>query len=87
MNSVKYIPCDARTAGQQLQAGLAASLPDMSKLDFLRVWHSIAYLYPGLHPDGFEDKASGWPASLRPFGSEAWRRANAGQLSRQQGQT
>ena len=40
----------------------------------------MAYLYPGLHPDGFEDPDSGWPAALKRFAAEAWRRAEAGEL-------
>lgn len=43
-------------------------------------WSSIAYLYPGLHPDGYDDRDSGWPRVLRCFASEAWRRADAGEL-------
>jgi len=31
-------------------------------LDFMfRAWSSAACLFPGLHPDGFEDADSGWP--------------------------
>jgi hypothetical protein len=37
-------------------------------------------LYPGLHPDGFEDDESGWPTALKSFAEEAWRRAEAGEL-------
>ena len=46
----------------------------------MRVWSSVAYLYPGLHPDGFEDAESGWPTALKRFAAEAWRRAKAGEL-------
>jgi hypothetical protein len=52
----------------------------LSKADFIRAWSSIAYLFPGLYPDGFEDAESGWPRVLRRFASEAWRRAEAGEL-------
>jgi hypothetical protein len=41
----------------------------------------LAYLFPGLHPDGFEDDESGWPRTLKAFAEEAWRRASAGRLS------
>lgn len=51
-----------------------------TKTDFIRAWSSIAYLFPGLHPDGFEDAESGWPRVLRRFAAEAWRRAEAGEL-------
>ena len=40
-----------------------------------------AYLFPGLHPDGYEDKDSGWPRVLKRFAAEAWRRADAGELA------
>ncbi|MCX6969313.1 MAG: hypothetical protein NTV93_04045 [Verrucomicrobia bacterium] len=48
---------------------------------FLRAWSTVAYLFPGLHPDGFEDEGSGWPRALRRIAAEAWRRAGAGELS------
>lgn len=51
-----------------------------TKPDFLRTWSSIAYLFPGLHPDGFEETDSSWPRVLRRFAAEAWRRAEAGEL-------
>jgi len=38
-------------------------------------------LFPGLHPDGFEEADSGWPRVLRRVAAEAWRRAEAGELS------
>jgi hypothetical protein len=47
----------------------------------LRAWCSVAYLFPGLHPDGFEDADSGWPRVLKRFAAEAWRRADAGELA------
>ncbi len=40
----------------------------------------MAYLYPGLHPDGYDDSESGWPRALKRFAVEAWRRAEAGEL-------
>ncbi|NOS99200.1 MAG: hypothetical protein HOP29_01070 [Phycisphaerales bacterium] len=42
---------------------------------------SLAYLFPGLHPDGFAEKDAGWPRTLRRFVAEAWRRADAGELA------
>ena len=47
----------------------------------MRAWCAIAYLYPGLHPDGYEAADSGWPRGLRRFAAEAWRRAGAGELT------
>jgi len=46
-----------------------------------RAWSSVAYLFPGLHPDGFEGADSGWPRVLKRFAAEAWRRADAGGLA------
>jgi hypothetical protein len=34
-------------------------------------------LFPGLHPDGFEAAASGWPSGLQHFVGEALRRSLA----------
>ena len=53
----------------------------MPKPDFLRAWCAVAYAFPGLHPDGYEDEGSGWPRVLRRFAAEAGRRAGAGELS------
>lgn len=47
----------------------------------LRAWSSVAYLFPGLHPDGFEAADSGWPRGLQRFAAEAWRRVEAGEIT------
>ncbi len=44
-------------------------------------WCSLAYLYPGFHPDGYRSKDSGWPRVLKRFAAEAWRRARVGKLA------
>jgi len=41
----------------------------------------VAYLFPGLHPDGFEEADSGWLRVLKRFVDEAWRRAEADELA------
>ena len=46
----------------------------------VRAWSSVAYLFPGLHPDGFEAADSGWPRGLKRFAAEAWRRVEAGEI-------
>lgn len=43
----------------------------------LRGYHQIFEHYPGLHPDGFDDKGSGWPEELKPICAEMWRRAGS----------
>jgi hypothetical protein len=59
-------------------------LSDLTKQEFLRVWCSIAYLFPGLHPDGFNEPESEWPRGLKRFAVEAWRRADVGELTDEQ---
>jgi len=80
MKTFHLIPDSARAAATQLRLGFAQPLENLSKADFIRAWSSIAYLFPGLHPDGFDDAESGWPRVLRRFATEAWRRAEAGEL-------
>ena len=80
MKTFHSIPDSTRAAATQLRIALAQSLETLPKTDFIRAWSSIAYLFPGLHPDGFEDAESGWPRVLRRFAAEAWRRAEAGEL-------
>ena len=45
------------------------------------MWCSLSFLYPGLHPDGFGSRGSGWPKHFKPFAAEAWRRFEIGELS------
>ena len=47
----------------------------------VRAWSSVAYLFPGLHPDGFQDADSGWPRGLQRFAAEAERRVAAGEIT------
>jgi hypothetical protein len=80
MKTFYFIPDSARTAATQLRFALGRPVENLSKADFVRAWSSIAYLFPGLHPDGFDDAESGWPRVLRRFAAEAWRRAEADEL-------
>jgi hypothetical protein len=84
MNAQLYIPSSRREAAQFLRTGRQTPPTKMSRGDFILVWSSVAYLYPGLHPDGFDDTDSGWPAALRPFACEAVRRAENGELADEQ---
>jgi hypothetical protein len=77
MNTHIFIPSSLRMAAQCLRVSWQSSLSDISKRDFVRLWSSVAYLYPGLHPDGFDETDSGWPTSLKRIAGEAWRRAEA----------
>lgn len=54
---------------------------ELPKEDFLARWCALAYLEPGLHPDGYEHDGSGWPENLKPYAAEAWRRCGLGELS------
>jgi len=81
MNAQLYIPSSQREAAQCLHAGYQNPPTEISREDFIRVWSSVAYLFPGLHPDGFADKDSGWPRPLKSFAAEAWRRAESGELA------
>ncbi|MGA3268254.1 MAG: hypothetical protein ABSE16_15675 [Verrucomicrobiota bacterium] len=79
-NSI-FIPNRLRSAGRELRLALKQPLNELPQKTFLRAWCSIAYLFPGLHPDGYQDADSGWPRVLRRFAAEAWRRADAGTLA------
>src|SRR4051794_28434329 len=75
-----YIPNCLKAAGREVRLALACPTDRLPKSQFVRVWSSIAYLFPGLHPDGFEYPESGWPTTLKQFATEAWSRADAGEL-------
>lgn len=81
MSTAIFIPSSQREAAQCLRTGCQNPPTDISREDFIRVWSSVAYLYPGLHTDGFADKDSGWPRPLKSFAAEAWRRAENGELA------
>ena len=81
MKTAVYVPDSFRSAGRQIRLALAAPLERASKEGFLRAWCSVAYLFPGLHPDGFDESNSGWPRPVKRFAAEAWRRAEAGELA------
>jgi hypothetical protein len=81
MKSDIYVPDSMRAAGREIRLALAMPLHRLPKINFVRAWCSVAYLFPGLHPDGFEDEDSGWPRALKTFAAEAWRRADTGELA------
>lgn len=80
MSDANYIPASLREAAQHLRAGWRNPPASLTKAYFVRTWSAVAYLYPGLHPDGFDEPDSGWPRVLKEFAAEAWRRAEAGEL-------
>jgi len=84
MKTCVYVPGSLRAAGAQLRASLRLDLSRLPRQEFVQAWCSIAYLFPGLHPDGFEADGSGWPEVLRRYAREAWRRAEGGELQDEQ---
>lgn len=81
MKTAIFVPDSPRSAGRQIRLALAVPMEQLPKPDFVRAWCSVAYLFPGLHPDGFEDADSGWPRAVKRFAVEAWHRAEAGELA------
>jgi hypothetical protein len=81
MKTFAYIPNSLRSAGRELRLAVSHPLEQLSHEQFVRAWSVVAYLFPGLHPDGYEDADSGWPRVLKCFAAEAWRRADAGELA------
>jgi hypothetical protein len=81
MKTFAHIPNSLRSAGRELRIAVARPLEQLSHEQFVRAWSVVAYLFPGLHPDGYEDVDSGWPRVLKSFAAEAWRRADAGELA------
>lgn len=67
--------------GLVLRLTLREPVEELPHGAFINVWHAIAYLFPGLHPDGYDEPDSGWPRVLKRFAAEAWRRAEAGELA------
>jgi hypothetical protein len=80
MKTFAYIPNSLRSAGRELRLAVAHPLEQLPREQFVRAWSVVAYLFPGLHPDGYEDANSGWPRVLKRFAAEARRRAEAGDL-------
>jgi hypothetical protein len=76
-----YVPPSVRTAERHLCIASTHSLKTLSKSEFLRAWCSLIFLYPGLHPDGYNCRGSGWPKALKAFAAEAWRRFQSGEIT------
>lgn len=75
------IPSSRIQARRLLRTSLSAVPEVLTTEEFTITWSAIAYMYPGLHPDGLFDEECGWPPALRPFAEEAWRRFDAGAIS------
>jgi len=81
MESSMHIPEHNGEAAASITMFVYQQLDTLSHSSFMKLWSAIAYLHPCLHPDGFEEASSGWPDELRPVATEAWRRAEAGELT------
>jgi len=75
------VPSSISAAEKQFDVGSTIELFALPHDDFVARWSAIAYLQPGLHPDGYECDDSGWPEDLKPYAAEAWRRCDIGELS------
>jgi len=75
MKSYLYIP-PSEACAQRHIAAVMKSRPDrLPRRLFLRAWCSIAWLHPGLHPDGYQCRDSGWPKDWHARRSGGGRRA------------
>jgi hypothetical protein len=81
MKETIVVPNSLRSAARELRHGFAGSVEQLPRNQFLKVWSAIFYLFPGLHPDGFDDAESGWPRILKQFAAEAWHRVESGEMS------
>ena len=64
-----------------LRSTFSLPLEPLSKSTFVRVWSSLCYAFPSLHPDGYESGDSGWPIELTRYAAEAWRRFEISELN------
>jgi hypothetical protein len=81
METLAYVPCSKNDAALILRLSFHKPVERLSREEFVNVWHAIAYLYPGLHPDGYDEPDSGWPRVLKRFAAEAWARFHADELT------
>jgi hypothetical protein len=76
-----YIPSSSNDADEQIRKCDGIPVGQVDGDVFVRAWCSISFLNPGLHPDDFESKDSGWSPDLLKFAAEAWRRYENGLIS------
>lgn len=84
MENLIPVPNSLHAAGRQIRVASTGPLEGLPKTEFVRAWCSIAYLFPGLHPDGFSEAGSGWPRVLKRFAAEAWRRYDVSDLQEEE---
>jgi hypothetical protein len=81
MHQKIFIPSSLKAAGCEVRTALNASLANITPDEFSRSWCALAYLFPNLHPDGFDELNSGWTRATAKFALEAWKRFESGELS------
>ncbi len=77
----RWIPVDEADARMRLAALTSTDIGSAGRALFLRGWHALFWLYPGLHPDGFDEDWEGGFEAYRPLAAEAFKRAEAGELA------
>lgn len=80
MKANSLIPTSLREAAKRIREALPLVPGSLDHFQFVRAWFAIPYVYPGFHPDSGDFPDSVLPAHLMPLTSEAWRRAEAGEL-------
>ena len=74
-----YIPPSCKVAERHLKAALRKPLERLTKKEFMKAYCSVAYLFPGFHPDSWDEWEG--PPEIKPLLGEAWRRAGEGELT------
>ena len=75
------IPRDEADARTRLAALTSVEMSSAGRARFLQGWHALFWLFPGLHPDGFDEDWEGEFEAYRPLAAEAFKRAEAGELN------
>jgi hypothetical protein len=75
------IPIDEDDARARLAALTSTDISSAGRALFLRGWHALFWLFPGLHPDGFDEDWESEFEMYRPLAAEAFKRAEAGELT------
>lgn len=74
MKEQAFIPRSSAEAEKTLAALLKSKLGEMSTAELIKVWCAAAYLYPGIHPDDYDESSNDWPKDAKAIAGEVWRR-------------
>ena len=82
MQSTVFVPSSSAIARSCVEEALDYGPENLDTADFLKAYHSLVYLYPGIHPESMDD----WdgPVEVVPLIDEAIRRAEASELGESQ---